>query len=72
MEFISLLFYAGLKSVIFLFMQKIKIEQHALCGGFWFGAWMFTIGILDLNFWQGFWGLIIWPYYLGHALTAWL
>lgn len=51
-------------------MQKIKIEQHAICGGFWFAAWMFTIGILDLNFWQGFWGIIVWPYYLGHALTG--
>lgn len=53
-------------------MQKIKVEQHAICGGFWFAAWMFTIGILDLHFWQGVWAIVIWPYYLGHALTMWL
>lgn len=51
-------------------MQKIKIEQHALCGGAWFAGWLFTIGILDLRFWQGLLGLVIWPYYLGRALTG--
>ena len=51
-------------------MQKIKVEQHAMCGGLWFIGWMFTIGILDLDFWRGVLALVIWPYYLGHALTA--
>ncbi|MDQ5951663.1 MAG: hypothetical protein QG639_944 [Patescibacteria group bacterium] len=51
-------------------MQKIKIEQHALSGGVWFAGWLFTIGILDLSFWPGVWALIIWPYYIGKALTA--
>jgi hypothetical protein len=51
-------------------MQKIKVEQHAMCGGLWFIGWMFTIGILDLDFWRGVLALVIWPYYLGHALAA--
>lgn len=41
-----------------------------MCGGLWFIGWMFTIGILDLDFWRGVLALVIWPYYLGHALTA--
>lgn len=53
-----------------LFMQKIKVEQHTMSGGLWFAGWMFTIGILDLDFWQGLLGLVIWPYYIGRALTA--
>jgi hypothetical protein len=51
-------------------MEKIKIEQHALCGGIWFVGWLFTIGILDLQFFQGLLAIVLWPYYLGHALTA--
>lgn len=51
-------------------MQKIKIEQHAATGGLWFTGWLFTIGILDLSFWQGVLGLAIWPYYIGRALTS--
>jgi hypothetical protein len=59
-------------SDIFIYMQKIKIEQHSITGGMWFAAWLFTIGILDLQFWQGVLAVILWPYYLGHALTAFL
>jgi len=51
-------------------MQKIKIEQHSAAGGLWFVGWLFTIGILDLDFWRGFLGLVLWPYYLGQAMTA--
>lgn len=51
-------------------MQKIKIEQHTLSGGVWFASWMFTVGILDLDLIQGLLALVIWPYYLGSALTA--
>lgn len=46
-------------------MEKIKIEHHSLSGGVWFAAWLFTIGFLNLSFWQGVLALIIWPYYLG-------
>lgn len=44
---------------------KIKIEQHTLTGTLWFAAWLYTIGYLHLNFWQGVIALVIWPYYLG-------
>lgn len=50
-------------------MQKIKVEQHAATGGLWFIGWLFTIGILDLSFWQGVLAVVIWPYYIGRALT---
>jgi hypothetical protein len=51
-------------------MEKIKIEHHTLSGGFWFAAWLFTIGYLKLSFWQGVLAIIIWPYYLGTAFSA--
>jgi hypothetical protein len=49
--------------------EKIKIEQHSLGGMFWFAAWLFTLGILDLTFWKGVLALLVWPYYLGSALA---
>lgn len=52
-------------------MEKIKIEQQTALSGFWFAAWLFTIGILDLDFWRGVLAVVIWPYYIGKALT-WL
>lgn len=53
-------------------MEKIKIEHHTLSGGLWFGAWMFTIGFLKLTFGQGLMAIVIWPYYLGAALSHFL
>lgn len=50
-------------------MQKIKIENHAFGGGLWCAMWLFTIGYLKLSFWQGVLAIIIWPYYLGAALS---
>ncbi len=46
-------------------MEKIKIEQHTILSGLWFGAWLFTIGFLHLTFWKGVLAIVIWPYYLG-------
>ncbi len=51
-------------------MEKIKIEQHSLGGMLWFGAWLFTIGFLELSFWRGVFALLLWPYYLGTALSG--
>ncbi len=51
-------------------MEKIKIEHHTLSGGVWVAAWLFTIGYLHLGFWQGVLAIVIWPYYLGVALSA--
>lgn len=49
-------------------MEKVKVENHVFSGGMWIAAWIFTIGFLQLNFWQGVQALVIWPYYLGDAL----
>lgn len=46
-------------------MEKIKIENNVLSGGFWIAAWIFTIGFLKLSFWQGVLAIAIWPYFLG-------
>jgi hypothetical protein len=51
-------------------MEKIKIEHHTLGGGMWIAGWLFTIGYLQLTFWKGVLALILWPYYIGSALTS--
>lgn len=51
-------------------MNKIKVETSILSGGAWFAAWLFTIGYLKLTFGQGILAIVIWPYYLGAALSA--
>jgi uncharacterized membrane protein len=45
-------------------MQKIKIT-HYFFEGFWFAAWLFTIGFLKLNLFNGVLAIILWPYFLG-------
>lgn len=50
-------------------MEKIKVENHSLSGGFWFAGWLFTIGYLHLTFWKGVLAIIIWPYYIGLSLA---
>ncbi len=51
-------------------MEKIKIEHHTFTGGAWIAAWLFTIGFLKLSFWKGVLALVLWPYYLGEAVSA--
>ena len=58
------------RSAILPGMNKIKIENHLVGGGAWVAAWLFTIGYLHLDFWQGVLALIIWPYYLGLTFSA--
>jgi hypothetical protein len=50
--------------------ERIRIEQHSSAGLFWIAAWLFTIGFLQLGFWRGALALLLWPYYLGAALTS--
>jgi len=50
-------------------MEKIKIEHHTLSGGVWVAAWLFTLGYLQLGFWQGVLAILLWPYYLGVHLS---
>jgi hypothetical protein len=49
--------------------EGIRIEQHSSVGLFWVAAWLFTIGFLHLSFWQAALALLLWPYYLGTALS---
>jgi hypothetical protein len=49
-------------------MQKVRIE--GVMGTIWAGAWLFTIGYLHLPFfWKGVLAFVLWPYYLGLALS---
>ncbi len=50
-------------------MEKIRIEHHSAAGGFWLASWLFTIGFLHLGFWKGVLALIVWPYFLGVAVS---
>ena len=53
-------------------MEKIKIEHQTLSGGLWIIGWLFTIGFLHLSFGKGVLAIIIWPYYIGAALSHFL
>lgn len=47
-------------------MEKVKIVNQGMGGcGVWFIGWIFTIGFLQLSFWEGFKALILWPYFIG-------
>lgn len=50
-------------------MEKIKVENSSF-GIIWVIGWLFTIGFLKLLFWQGVLAIIIWPYYIGSALSG--
>ncbi len=43
----------------------VRIEQHGGLGLVWFAGWLFTIGYLHQDFWQGLLGLFVWPYFIG-------
>jgi hypothetical protein len=51
-------------------MEKIKIDQHGFTAFSWFAGWLFTIGFLHLEFWQGLLAIVLWPYYLGLAIST--
>ncbi|MEK7556845.1 MAG: hypothetical protein AAB538_02605 [Patescibacteria group bacterium] len=53
-------------------MEKIKIEQHTVSGGMWLAAWLFCVGFLKLSLGKAILAIIIWPYYLGAALSKFL
>jgi hypothetical protein len=40
-----------------------------MTGGIWLAAWLFTIGFLEMTFWQGVLAIVLWPYYLGVHFT---
>ncbi len=51
-------------------MEKIRIEQHSSIGLVWVAGWLFTLGYLQLSFWQGVLAIVIWPYDLGATFSA--
>ena len=51
-------------------MQNVKVEQHVFTGGVWIAAWLFTVGWLQLSFWQAVIAIVIWPYYVGAFVSA--
>ncbi len=52
-------------------MHSIRIEQHSITGTLWVAGWLFTIGFLKLALWQALLAIVLWPYYLGVAFSAW-
>jgi hypothetical protein len=52
--------------------ERISIEQHGSAGMFWIAAWLFTVGFLDLRFWQGLLALLVWPYYIGTWVSGFM
>jgi uncharacterized membrane protein len=51
-------------------MENIKIKQHGFTAFSWAAGWLFTIGFLHLAFWQGVLAIILWPYYIGVAVSV--
>ncbi|MCE9643040.1 MAG: hypothetical protein K8Q97_01800 [Candidatus Andersenbacteria bacterium] len=47
----------------------MKAHHHATSGGLWFIGWLFTIGFLHLSFWKGVLAIIVWPYFIGVAIS---
>lgn len=50
--------------------QQNYYEQHSSVGGIWIIGWLFTIGYLELSFWQGVIAIILWPYELGSSFGS--
>jgi len=48
-----------------MYMEKVKVENHLFGGGLWIVGWLFTIGYLQLSFWNGVLAVLVWPYFLG-------
>ncbi len=51
-------------------MEKIKVVNTGSFGIVWFIGWLFTIGFLKLSFWSGVLAILVWPYYIGEALSG--
>ena len=50
--------------------ERIRIEQHSATGLLWFAGWLFTIGFLQLSFWKGLLGLVVWPFFVGSHIAT--
>ena len=45
-------------------------RSAALAGTIWFMGWLFTIGYANLVWWQILVGIVVWPYFLGRAVSG--
>jgi hypothetical protein len=50
--------------------STVITEKHGFVGSVWLAAWLFTLGFLHLSMWQGVLAIVLWPYYLGRALSS--
>ncbi|MBD3366985.1 MAG: hypothetical protein GF405_02275 [Candidatus Eisenbacteria bacterium] len=46
-----------------------KLEVAGIMGPVWIIGWLFTIGFVELSFGKAVFALLVWPYFLGSALT---
>ncbi|MCJ7813184.1 hypothetical protein MUP95_07715 [bacterium] len=46
------------------------VETASITGPIWYIGWSFTIAFAKLSFWKAVLAFIIWPYYLGSALSV--
>ncbi|HXX39341.1 MAG TPA: hypothetical protein VEP50_14545 [bacterium] len=51
-------------------MDKCRVQPSSSLGLVWVAGWLFTIGFLHLTFWKGVLAVVLWPYYLGVALSS--
>ena len=42
----------------------------AVIGPIWLIGWLFTLGYAQLVWWQAILALVLWPYFLGGAVTG--
>ena len=51
-------------------VDKCRVQPSSSLGLLWVAGWLFTIGFLHLTFWKGVLAVVLWPYYLGVALSS--
>ena len=49
--------------------KRGRVGGPAFAGTIWFIGWLFTIGFAHLVWWKIILGIVVWPYYLGVALS---
>ena len=45
------------------------ISPGNLAAALWFMGWLFTISFADLVWWKIILGIVVWPFYLGGAVS---
>jgi hypothetical protein len=49
--------------------SRVKVNVATSTAPIWFIGWLFTIGFAKLTFFKGVLALLLWPFYLGAALS---